>query len=143
MYTFKLANGDIQMGYDGAVDEASGMDRIVQNLSCWLLEPLGTDKVYKRFGSVLWSEIGEPLSSEKVMEIRAEVKRVVDNFIAYERSQYTSAAKRGANYFARSWADAVIPTELIGIDVETVADTVTVMVELATTGGSVTLRQTL
>ena len=143
MYTFKLANGDIQMGYDGSLDKADGYDRIVQNLSCWLLEPIGTDKVYRKFGSVLWSKIGEPISGDVIAAIRSEVKRVVDNYIEYERKQSQIAANRGANYFVASWADAVLPTEILGIDVEAVADTVSVVVKLGTTKGAVTVRQTL
>ena len=143
MYQFKLANGDIQMEYDGSIDKVTGADRIAQDLACWLLEPMGTDAVYRRFGSTLWSKIGEPIVGDKLAEIRSEVKRVVDNYIAYNQSQFKAASKYSADYFARSWGNDVMITELVGIDVSTVADTVNVVVKLATTGGTVTVNQTL
>ena len=53
MYGLKIADGDIAVRGDGDVTQVSGAERLSQEISCWLLEPLGTDPMYPKFGSDL------------------------------------------------------------------------------------------
>ena len=53
MYTLKIVNGDFAVKGDGNIVQLTGAQRIRQELACWLLEPLGTDKYYSKFGSAI------------------------------------------------------------------------------------------
>jgi len=81
----KISNGDLAVRGDGQIELVSGPKRIEQDLNCWTLEPLKTDKLYPRFGSTLSRYIGAISSKENYGEIRSEVTRIVNNYMAYQQ----------------------------------------------------------
>ena len=142
MYGIKVVNGDLLVRGDGNVVEISGADRVKQELSHWLIEPLGSDTVYRRFGSTLWDSVGEPVLSQTLNEISAEVERVVNNYIAYQKRQVNEDMLRGVDAFSRNWGADDIIDSVASIDVSAVADTVYVKVELVLSSGDrVVIRQ--
>lgn len=136
MYDLKLANGDIVLRGDGDVSKITGAERIQQELACWILEPLGTDRYYKKFGSVLGDYIGEPSFDDVLLDIRAEVSRVVGNYITYQNQQIEAIKEMSVQNALDAWNDDEVVDSVVGIDVSAVADTVRVEVKLHTVKGS-------
>ncbi len=142
MYGIKIAGGDIVVRGDGDVVEISGAERVQQELSHWLMEPLGTDPIYVNFGSTLWDSVGNVASEEHINEVRDEVSRVVSNYVAYQKRQISEDMAKGQGRFMRNWGYGDIIKSVDGIDVSAVADTVYVQVKLTLADGtSVTVNQ--
>lgn len=136
MNTFKIVNGDIAVRGDGKVVDVSGAKRIEQELSCWILEPLGTDKVYGGFGSTIGEMIGSPSLTEYLDEVRDEVARVVNNYVSYQEGQLDKAKRGSAEAAINSWSDDDVINSVDSIEVKAVADTVQVTVKLTTVAGA-------
>lgn len=135
MYGFKIADGDIAMRGDGNIERVSGAERIAQELSCWVLEPLGKDVLYPRFGSKLGDYVGSPALDDYLLEIRAEVVRVVNNYIEYQNRQIERYRSGSIGDFVNSWQDDDIVSAVNSVDVSAMADTVSVTVRLTTAAG--------
>ena len=135
MYGIKVVNGDLNIMGDGNAQEITGVERIEQELSHWLLEPLGTDTIYKRFGSELWDSVGDPQIREYIDDVRMEVQRVVENYMAYQSRQAKEDLSISSERFMRNWKDDDLIERLDGIDVKAVADYLYVTVKLTTVGG--------
>lgn len=136
MYGLKVSGGDLAVRGDGNVSEVRGADRIVQELSHWLLEPLGTDTLYERFGSTLDSMIGSPMLPEYISEVRSEVGRVVSNYVEYQKRMMREDRQRGEVTFMRNWPDDEIIDTVDGVSVTNVADRLLVTVKLTTVAGA-------
>ena len=136
MYGLKIMNGDISVRGDGNTVEVSGVERITQEISHWLIEPLGTDKLYARFGSSLWDKVGDPMIEKYVSDVRSEVYRVVSNYVAYQKRQMQEDLALSPDLFLRKWGDNDIIDNFRGVDVNAVADTLYVTVKLTTASGT-------
>ena len=136
MYGLKISNGDFAVRGDGHVVEITGRNRIEQELAHWLLEPIGTDTLYARFGSRLGELIGSPMLDEYIAEVRSECGRVVQNYVEYQKRQMNEDLLKGETYFLKNWADDDIIESVDGITVKTVADRVRVTVKLTTAAGN-------
>lgn len=135
VYGIKVVNGDLAIMGDGNAKEITGVERIRQELSHWLLEPLGADTIYERFGSSLWDSVGNPMTSEYIEEVRREVSRVVSNYVAYQARQVKEDLARSTERFLKDWGDDDIIDSVNEISVRAVADTLYVTVKLTTAGG--------
>lgn len=136
METWALSQGDLDVAGDGNVTSITGADRIRQEISCWLMEPLGSDPLYPKFGSKLWDSIGMIATDMELMEIKAEVTRVVNNYIEYQQIQMNEAKSKDAQSFLNSWTKDDIIQSFDGVDVYSVGDTVTVSISLTTASGN-------
>ena len=142
MYGLKIVNGDLAVQGDGNITELTGHERLEQELSCWILEPLGTDRMYSNFGSTLDGYVGSPIIDEYLIDIRAEVTRVVNNYIAYQRQQIQEARNSSTASFINAWRPDDIISSLDDIQIESMADTVKVVVKLTTmTGDEISVEQ--
>lgn len=137
MYDLKIVDGDISLNGDGSVKTVSGADRIIQELSCWLLEPIGTDRMYSAFGSILNDSIGGTVSSTTKTDVKAEVTRVVNNYVTYQRKQYQEYVNGVNGNIVNVWGAGDLIKSVVSIDVSAVADTVRVVVRLKLSDGSV------
>lgn len=135
MYGFKLSGGDIAVRGDGNVSTVTGHERIKQELACWLLEPIGTDPLYPRFGSSLNELIGSPMIEEYTSRVRREVQRVVANYIEYQKNQMNDDMLKGETVYLSNWQDSDIISSVQSIRLNAVADDLHVRVELNTVGG--------
>ena len=136
MYTLKIADGDLAVRGDGEVTKVEGVERIEQDLACWLLEPQGSDPMYRKFGSTLWSMIGGTVGDDSRREVAAEATRVAGNYLQYQNylfNQYQSLGTAAAN---AAWGRDDLVQALVSVDAEGVADTVRCEVRLRTTGGA-------
>ena len=144
MYGLKITNGDLAVMGDGNCVLVTGRERLVQEISHWLLEPLGTDSLYNRFGSTLDQIIGSPMLPEYMAEVRSEVGRVLQNYMAYQTRRMNEDRLKGEDVFLRNWSDEDIVDVLDGISVKAVADTLKVTVKLTTVAGTkLTIERTL
>lgn len=135
MYDLKLVDGDLAVAADGSVNKITGADRIRQELTCWLLEPIGTDVMYGNFGSHLGEYIGTAITNESMVNVRAEVVRVVNNYIAYQKKQYQQATRLSTSSLINSWSGADLIASVDRISVDAVADSIKVMIKLTTMAG--------
>jgi len=136
MYGLKMADGDIAVRGDGNVTEISGRERIEQELSHWLLEPVGTDTIYGGFGSTLQDCVGNPMLDEYISDVRSEVLRVLGNYIEYQNRMIKRDRERDVSTYLRNWPDEDIVVSVSRIDVTAVADTLKVRIELTTAAGT-------
>ena len=136
MQTLKITNGDIAVRGDGETMKLTGAERIRQELALWILEPINTDLMYPGFGSIIGRYVGSPATEEALAEIRAEVVRIVDNYIAYQNQQMEEYRGRDAQTMLNAWKDEDVIASVDLIDVSAVADTCKVSVQLTTVGGS-------
>jgi phage baseplate assembly protein W len=86
MKTLALFNGDLMLA-QGGYFMSTGVDRIRQDLSLAMLEEYGTDRFHPAYGSVLMRYIGNPLTPQLEMLVRAEVNRVLQNYIAIQQAE--------------------------------------------------------
>ena len=104
---------------------------------------MGTDTIYTDFGTDLYDQVGSPMVGESLLAVRAEVRRVVENYAAYQGRQINDAKAKGADYLAANWKPGDIITDIVSIDIKAVADTVYVTVKLRVANGEiVTVEQT-
>ena len=81
MKTLGLLNGDLRI-VQGGYQLLTGTDRIRQDLTLALLEEYNTDRFHPNWGSIIMRYIGNVITPELEMLVRAEVNRVVQNYIA-------------------------------------------------------------
>ena len=145
MKCMRVIDGDISVGGDGKIVMVEGTERIKQELALWLLEPLGTDSVYPKFGADLWTYIGAPAFEDNLMAIRTEVTRVVNNYIAAQNERIAQDKQSMSNEeFLQCWTDYDIVTSISSINVSQTETDVRVMVSLSTAADTeVTVEQTI
>ena len=145
MKCIKVVDGDIAVGGDGKPVMVEGAARIRQELALWLLEPMGTDGVYPKFGSDLWNYIGTPAFDDNLTAIKSEVNRVVTNYIAAQNEQIAKDKQRlSDNEFLQVWNDDDIVSTLNSITVSATGTNVNVLVILGTAAATqVSVEQTL
>ena len=143
MYTLKIADGDLAVRGDGDVTKVEGRDLIEQNVACWLMEPVGSDPMYPKFGSKLWGMIGTPIVDDTEGTVKSEVRRVVSAYKSYQdylRDQYSRSAVADSG----AWRAQDVVKSVGAPRVSAVADTVRVVVDLKTEAGDdVTVDQTV
>lgn len=94
-YSLNIQGGDLSLGGPGGLSVVSGTDKLIQDLKCWLLEPMGTDPLHPDYGSILdggatpgssvsAGMIGTTLDGVALLRVEAEVTRVLN---LYQRQQ--------------------------------------------------------
>lgn len=85
--TIALVNGDLAIGTNGAYLLYSGTPRIKQDLTLALTEEYGTDRFHPTYGSIVQSYLGQVLSAELMQLVRAEVNRVLQNYLIIQQNE--------------------------------------------------------
>ncbi len=140
MYGLKLVDGDFSLRDDGRVNLVSGAERVAQDLSCWLLEPVGTDMVYPAFGSVLWDMIGEPATDSAYDNLLGEIGRVCANYVQYqeERRQDDEHNMSVVDY-SQTWPDSDIIVRYDASNADMFTDTANVNIGVTMADGRSTV----
>lgn len=81
MKTLALASGDLMVG-SGGHQTVSGARKIRQDTAVALGEVYGADRFHPDLGSVLGDYIGQAIDAETEMLVRAEVGRVIAQYVA-------------------------------------------------------------
>ena len=85
-WSLQIANGDLSLGSSG-LNTVTGSDKMVQDLSCALLEPMGNDPLHPTYGSLIdggvdtagnvnVGMIGQPNNDQNDTIIGAEIQRI-------------------------------------------------------------------
>lgn len=105
-WSFQIKNGDLNFAGPGGFATVTGQQKLVQDLKSWLLTPRGTDAFHPDYGSVLdggsmpdgtviEGSIGSLISSESLMTIESEVRRVLN---AYQQQQLDRLTREAPLY---------------------------------------------
>lgn len=128
MYTLQLRNGDFVLG-SGGFQTITGASKVVQDLRCALVEPVGNDRFHPGYGSLLQDFIGEPLDEILAFSVQQEVARVVQNYSAVQRDQIEADVLSG---LASRYNSADVIANLSDIKSTLVGDRLYVQVALTT-----------
>lgn len=94
MYTLEIRNGDLVLAA-GGYDTVTGPPKVGQDLEFAVGEPLGNDRFHPGWGSVLDTYIGLINSSAVAANCRAEISRVVNNYVAVQKDLVQQDASSG------------------------------------------------
>lgn len=153
-WSFHTRNGDLNLGGSGGgFATVTGQQKLVQDLKNWLLEPRGTDPLHPDFGAVLDggllpdgsfadSIIGNELTSEALLLIESEVRRVL---AAYQQQQLDRLTRETTLYGGKNtFAMGEILTAVQSVRLQQASDTVLVTVTIQTgDGNTITFSQPL
>lgn len=129
MQTLALVNGDLAISGAGGYATLSGVDRIRQDLTLALWEEYGTDRFHPRYGSIVKQYLGSPITPELQQLVKAEVNRVIQNYIALQQAEVI----RGTQFDVTGVFDTSdVVRSLDGIDVHTALDAIYVRATLTT-----------
>jgi phage baseplate assembly protein W len=81
-----LRNGDLFLT-TGGYQLYSGVDRIRQDLQLALREEYGSDRFHPKWGSIIMRYIGQIQSPHLEALVRAEINRVLQNYIAVQNAE--------------------------------------------------------
>lgn len=114
MKTLTVQNGDLQLDNSGRLTFQIGSNKLVQDLTLWLEEPLGTGFTTPNFGSTLPNMIGQNFTPYLSAQIQAETLRVLT---LYQKNQI-SALKNAQNLSQLgNWNKSEIINSINSIDV--------------------------
>jgi phage baseplate assembly protein W len=123
-----LINGDLMLA-QGGYQTHTGAARIKQDLTLALREEYGSDRFHPRWGSILMRYIGQVITPQLESLVRAEVNRVVQNYIAVQRAEILRDTQVDvANRFSTS--DVV--QQILAINTTLYMDTINVSLALQT-----------
>lgn len=78
-YSLAIADGDlVQKG--SRLDVVYGLDKLKQDIYCWLMERHGGDRFHVGYGAILQEFIGGIASESTRVEVQAEIFRVLQNY---------------------------------------------------------------
>lgn len=99
-WSLLIANGDIAFnGRD--MTQVEGAQKVVQDLACCILEPMGTDDMHPYFGSLIdggtapdgtfnSGVIGEPNNNFTATYVGVEIERICHQYQAQQKDRYTA-----------------------------------------------------
>ena len=86
-YSLALADGDLAKR-GSQVSLVFGVNKLKQDLNCWLLEQYGGDRFHVNMGSILQEFVGSVVDASTVVEVEAEVLRVLENYQALQVKRF-------------------------------------------------------
>ena len=131
MKQLELRDGDLTVG-PGGYAMIRGARRVQQDLGAAVREVLGNDRFHPGWGTVLADHVGQRQSNEVIMLIRAEVSRVIHNYIAIQTGQITSDMDAGVR--PRYGPDEIV-ADVGVVEVQQRLDQINVRVTIRTYSG--------
>jgi len=87
-YSLAIVDGDLALQGD-RLDLVFGVDKLKQDLNCWLKERYGGDRFHTNYGSILPDFIGGIITDSTRSEVQAEVLRVLQNYQTIQQRMLT------------------------------------------------------
>ena len=82
-YSLAIVDGDL--GKRGSqLSLVFGVDKLKQDVNCWLREQFGGDRFHVNMGSILQEFIGSVVSGSTQVEVQSEILRVLQNYQAMQ-----------------------------------------------------------
>lgn len=145
-WSFKIANGDLQIGGAG-LNTVTGQAKLIQDLSCDFLQPMGSDTMHPDYGSTIdggidtdgtyvQSVIGQLNDQATASLVGAEVQRVVES---YQQSQITRNSADVTTYGKSTLTADEALLALSGVTVQQSQDQALVTATIQTGSGSLPL----
>jgi phage baseplate assembly protein W len=143
-WSFYIRNGDLSFAGPGGFATVSGQQKLIQDLKNWLLEPRGTDPMHPDYGCILDGGllpdgtvsdgmIGNVLTSESLVDVESEVRRVMQ---AYQQQQLDRLQRESAQFAGKNTFSAgEILATVVTVNIQQVADTVLVNPIIQTADG--------
>lgn len=145
-WSIQVANGDISYGSNG-LNTVGGGAKLVQDLGCCILEPMGTDPLHPSFGSIIdggvdangtpqQGVIGGPNNNITASFVSAEIQRICQNY------QIQQVARNNADLATYGKSTLTADECLLSVesvDIQLVQDAMLVSAALSTGGGSTSL----
>lgn len=131
MKTLALSGGDLVVG-PGGLRMLDGAAKLRQDIALALGEEYGHDPYHPGWGSVLQQYVGEPITEDTPMLVQAEVNRILQQYIAYQRQRLEAASLNGQPH---TISTSEIIRTVNAIDVSVEYDTVSVLIDLTTMAG--------
>lgn len=143
-YSFAILGGDLALGGPGGLATVAGTGKLLQDLRCRLLEPVGTDPVNPTYGSTLdggidaagaqiVSNIGSMLAPEVMLEIEAEVIRCLQ---VQQKEQIARIKREQQDFGGQTYVTSdEILYQIVSVESTQVRDTLIVKVVIGTGGG--------
>lgn len=91
--SFRLVNGDLGLA-GPTVDTVSGVQKLLQDLDCWLRERFQVDRFHRGYGSTLDMYIGGVIDDDTTLNIESEVYRVLGNYQNLQLQRVTENPER-------------------------------------------------
>ena len=109
-YSLAIADGDLaKRGSQMAL--VFGVNKLKQDMNCWLLEQYGGDRFHTNMGSVLQEFIGSVVSPTTSVEVEAEIMRVLENY------QYTQLRRFRENPQKFSPSELLVSVDAVDVSV--------------------------
>lgn len=86
-YSLAIADGDlVQQG--SQLGLVYGVEKLKQDVNCWLMERHGGDRFHLNYGSILQDFIGGVATQATKAEVHAEVFRVLQNYQSLQLKRF-------------------------------------------------------
>jgi len=82
-YSLAIADGDLSRR-GSQLSLVFGVNKLKQDLNCWLREQFGADRFHVNMGSILQEFVGSVVSGSTQVEVQSEVMRVLQNYQAMQ-----------------------------------------------------------
>lgn len=128
MKTFALVSGDLSPSGGGYL-MVDGANKINQDLSLAIREEYGLDPYHPRWGSILKTYVGQPMTSDVTAKVLSEITRVINNYITIQNSRIVSDTNSSTP--SRYSTDDVVQS-ILSMNAQPIADSLVVNVTLQT-----------
>ena len=123
MRSFRVRDGDLDIGAGRRAEFVDGEEKLMQDLSLWLLEPLGIGPTTPNFGSQLPDMVGAPDAEEEVAEVESEVGRILSIYQANQIERLREARDRGV---LQNWSKSEILNDIVSVTARSQDDAINV-----------------
>ena len=86
-YSLAIVDGDLAKR-GSQLSLVFGVNKLEQDVNCWLLEQFGGDRFHVNMGSILQEFIGSVVSGSTRVEVQSEILRVLDNYQAMQLRRF-------------------------------------------------------
>ena len=86
-YSLAIADGDL-VPLGSQLGLVYGLNKLKQDVNCWLVERYGGDRFHVNMGSILQEFIGGVVSESTRAEVHAEIFRVLQNYQALQHRRF-------------------------------------------------------
>src|SRR5438105_4488925 len=111
MKSFEISDGDLSISKSKRVNLVQGREKLIQDLTLWLLEPLGIGFTTPSFGSTLNTVaprddvgrgqgrfVGRSFTEDRALEVEAEIDRILHLYQQNQIQRIKNAQAQGTLY---------------------------------------------
>jgi phage baseplate assembly protein W len=135
MRSFQITNGDLTLGTNNSLSLVVGKSKLLQDLTLWLEEPIGTGYTTPNFGSILNTFIGSSNPQVQMAQVQAEVQRVLGLYQAQQKNRLQQMQSRGQ---LASWNKSEIISSISQINTVAQGSSVILTIQVTTLNNTTT-----